>query len=133
MPPWIALPWVESGSTYHSAEKSWAPRTEVPRKFWNVWSSGNGTVVTIRPGALGDPVVRTLFQGPSGRHCEATAALLSVDGETLSTTPSVLDESASESTCTADGTNWTYRMDPRDRTVLVRQNGGTPQRLHLVR
>ncbi|WP_432084897.1 serine/threonine-protein kinase [Streptomyces sp. bgisy095] len=133
VPPWIALPWVESGSTYHSAEKGWAPRTEVPRKFWNVWSSGNGTVVTIRPGGLGDPVVRTLSQGPSGRHCEATAALLSVDGETLSTTPSVLDESASESTCTADGTNWTYRMDPRDRTVLVCQNGGTPQRLHLVR
>ncbi|WP_432112732.1 serine/threonine-protein kinase [Streptomyces sp. S1] len=109
-----------------SVDKSWAPRTEVPRKFWNVWSSGNGTVVTIRPGGLGDPVVRTVFRGPSGRHCEATAPLLNVDGGTLFTTPSVLDESASESACLADGASWTYRTDPGTPPYSSARTRATP-------
>ncbi|MFE6456590.1 serine/threonine-protein kinase [Streptomyces cinereoruber] len=121
-----------SDSLHSSVEKSWAPKTEVPRKSWNVWSSGNGTVVTIRPGGLGDPVVRTVFRTPSGWHCEATAALLNVDGGTLFTTPSVLDESVSESACLADGTSWTYRTAPRDPTVLIGE-GNTQHRLRLVK
>ncbi|MFE0777783.1 serine/threonine-protein kinase [Streptomyces sp. NPDC058861] len=126
------LQWRVSGSSYSFVKKSWAPGIEVPRKFWNVWSSGKGTVVTIRSGGLGDPVVRTVFQTPSGRHCEATAALLNVDGETLFTTPSVLDESASESACLADDVSWTYRTDPRDPAVLIRKDDAS-QRLRLVK
>ncbi|WP_051034176.1 serine/threonine-protein kinase [Streptomyces sp. SS] len=123
--------WRENGSTTTPVGRSWAPKPDVPEKFWNVWSSGDGLVVSIRPGGLGDLVVRTV-RTVSGRHCESTAALLSVDGGVVSTTPSVLDAAASESACVADGIAWTYRTDPRNPSVLIREHDSAARRLRLV-
>ncbi|KQX45519.1 MULTISPECIES: serine/threonine-protein kinase [unclassified Streptomyces] len=123
--------WRETDSSFSPVSKSTTPSTGVPREFWKVWTAGDGLVVVIRPGGLGDPVVRTVRTG-TGRHCESTAALLSVDGGFLYTTPSVLDEAASERACVADGIPWRYSLDPRKSSVLVREYDDDARRLRLV-
>ncbi|MFB6840364.1 serine/threonine-protein kinase [Streptomyces sp. NPDC056361] len=86
------------------------PSAEIPQAFLNIWSSGNGLVVAIRRGVVGDPVVRTVTT-QADRHCESTSALLLVDGQRLVTAPAVTDRTASDAGCRADAIAWNYVLD----------------------
>ncbi|MGW5777271.1 serine/threonine-protein kinase [Streptomyces sp. NPDC003863] len=124
--------WRVPESRSETARKIPAPKPEVPPKFWNAWSTGQGLVVIIRPGSLGDPAVRTVQTG-TGKHCESTAHVLSVENGVLFTTPSVLDEAASEYACVADRIAWTYKADPKNPSGLLRESEYGARRLRLVK
>ncbi|MER5201781.1 protein kinase [Streptomyces sp. NPDC002825] len=109
-----------------------APAETVPRQFSNVWGSGDGLVVDIRPGKLGEPVVRTI-ETADGRHCEYTAALLHVGRNTILTATPVPDQDISDPDCWMDSDNWEYSVEAGRPPTLLRTGDLGTRRLRPVK